>query len=143
MHSSKTLVRFLARFSLAAFAASLLLIGCNKDAGPKTEIVGKVMYKGQPVSGTVSFNPDVAGGLPHTVPSGADGSFTTKGIVAGSYTVTVTSGAPKGPPGQNAPAAYKMPPNADPALKTTLPPGAMSGGLSVPAKYSDVKKSDW
>lgn len=144
MTSPNKFVRFLAHTSVVAALTSLLLMGCNRDAGPKTEVVGKVMYKSQPVSGTLSFIPDAADGLPYTVPSGSDGSFATKGVAPGSYTVTVQSGTPKGPPGQTAPPAYKMPANADPALKDLLPPGAAGGsGVSVPAKYSDSKKSDW
>jgi len=148
MRSSNKLVCYFARAISAAVLASLvLLIGCYKDAGPKTEVLGKVMYKGSPVSGTLTFNPDATGGLPYTVPSGTDGGFASKGVAPGSYTVTVLSGAPAGPPGQRAPSPYagKPPPGADPSIKDTLPPGATGGGsgVAIPAKYTDAKKSDW
>lgn len=147
MRYSNNFVCCFARAISAAFLASLVVLtGCHKDAGPKTEVLGKVMYKGSPVSGTLTFNPDTAGGLPYTVPSGNDGAFTSKGVAPGSYTVTVLSGAPAGPPGQKAPSPYggKPPPGADQGIRDMLPPGATGGGgVAVPPKYTDAKKSDW
>src|SRR5262249_34247051 len=101
-------------FSLVA-GSIFAVAGCNKDARVKSEVIGKVSYKGQPVSAPMTFNPDGQEGSSFTASSGADGSFTFKGVSPGSYTITLLTGAPTGPAGKgNAPNPYnaKMPPGA-------------------------------
>ena len=155
MHSPKRLPGFRGPLVCLTVAMSILTVaGCHKDAGPKSEVVGKVIYKGQPLGATLSFNPDSPEGLPFTGSSGANGSFTFKGIAIGSYTVTVSTGMPttsndpraRGQKAPGAPGAMKPPPGVDPSIMEDHPAGPVQGGgsgVAIPSKYSDPKKSDW
>jgi hypothetical protein len=68
---------------LAALAAGCVVVfawgsaGCqSRSSSAAASISGKVLYKGQPLTGgDIAFHPKAAGGIPYSCPINADGSF--------------------------------------------------------------------
>ncbi len=113
--------------SLASSAAYLVLaglMGCGGGSGSdKATVIGKVSYKGAPVTGgTLTLYS--AEGAPYPVAIKADGTFNVSGVPVGQMGVAIDTGA--------APAA---------------PPAGSSGGqappphVDLPKKYKDPKSS--
>ncbi len=115
------LVRFLCRFSLVLLflPALLLVMGCGGKGGAKDSVSGKVVFKGQPVEGSITFIG--ANGKEASAPIMSDGTYMVPDPPLGEDKIVI-----KGAPGMSNAPARKIPamPGKDvtPVAKGTPPP---------------------
>jgi hypothetical protein len=114
--------------ALACLAALLASAGCG--GGSNAKLSGKVTYKGEPVSGTLTLqSTGAAAPVTYPVPIAADGRFSTVGVPEGAYQVGVT------PASANVSMAPQMP---QPPKDVSVPASPQPGAAGTPAKHIDI-----
>ena len=121
-----------------------LAVGCGRKKVQTARAEGKVLYRGQPVTGgTIRFfrlsgeefaDQPVAQGI-----ISGDGTFTVPGVPMGTYRIAIETESVKGRSargGMGLPAGGKVP------IAMQIPPGmAMPVYLPIPPRYADPNRS--
>jgi hypothetical protein len=145
-------IRFLfgarALFGLALCALLVIVVGCNKVSQPKTEIKGKVTYKGAPLpGGNMAFYSATPGSAAVTCAINPDGTFLVNGVTVGQNKVTVETESLKKnevPQMNEAMMGGMSKENRDKIKDDLAKAKANNSGpqyIAIPKKYADLNKT--
>lgn len=124
--------------------ALFLLSGCSGGSKAAT-VSGKVMYKGQPVTGgTLTLYPTDGKGGNSLIPIKPDGTFSTTDVPPGAKQVSIETesikGAPTGGYNQKPPPGAKPPDGAAPKMPD-IDTSNQPKYVKIPKKYDNPKTS--